>query len=74
MSLDALVEDIRVDCEVAAKSLEREGYRKYANEGEGRRWLEDFGWVKRDEKTGQVLYVDDEGKETGAPFTIEERS
>ncbi|KAL1970187.1 hypothetical protein VTN77DRAFT_6592 [Rasamsonia byssochlamydoides] len=51
VSLEALVEDIRVDCEVARKSLEREGYRVYLaeNEDEGdenvkeqREWLRSF--------------------------------
>jgi riboflavin kinase len=54
VSLEALVEDIRVDCEVARKSLERPAYQRYLleeennindEEGEARRertWLRSF--------------------------------
>lgn len=57
VSLDALVEDIRVDCEVARASLQREAYRVYLDDdddegdesGDGdkrvrgeRRWLRRF--------------------------------
>lgn len=35
VSLDALVEDIRVDCEVARQSLRRKAYARYLGEGEG---------------------------------------
>jgi riboflavin kinase len=34
VSLEALVEDIRVDCEVARKSLERPAYQRYLREEE----------------------------------------
>lgn len=54
VSLEALVEDIRVDCEVARESLRRGAYLCYLQEGEGdsegnsevrevRRWLTTFG-------------------------------
>ena len=52
VSLEALVEDIRVDCEVARESLRRRAYVCYLAEGEGedsegvtevRRWLTTFG-------------------------------
>lgn len=50
VSLEALVEDIRVDCEVARQSLMREAYRCYLGEEgtlaakveEERRWLVEF--------------------------------
>ncbi|KAL1982990.1 hypothetical protein VTN96DRAFT_605 [Rasamsonia emersonii] len=51
VSLEALIEDIRVDCEVARKSLQREAYRVYLDDGdetgdehvrEQRRWLRRF--------------------------------
>ncbi|KAJ5101521.1 hypothetical protein NUU61_003743 [Penicillium alfredii] len=50
ISLEALVEDIRVDCEVARQSLEREAYRRYFSEenpasepaDEDRQWLVRF--------------------------------
>lgn len=54
VSRDALIEDIRLDCEVARKSLQREAYVRYLadgddddeNEGdrvrEERRWLRTF--------------------------------
>lgn len=53
VSLDALVEDIRVDCEVARKSLERPAYRVYLADSDGdgdgdehvreqRRWMRSF--------------------------------
>ena len=35
VSLDALVEDIRVDCEVARQSLRRKAYARYLGEGVG---------------------------------------
>jgi riboflavin kinase len=50
ISLDALVEDIRVDCEVARTSLARKGYTGYLEDGEDvpdpvkeqRNWLRTF--------------------------------
>jgi len=42
---ESLIEDIKTDCDVARKSLEREGYRKVGLEGEGKEWLLDFSWV-----------------------------
>jgi len=48
VSLDALVEDIRVDCEVARESLLRDAYKAYFVDGkeskvsEDRRWLVSF--------------------------------
>lgn len=50
VSLEALVEDIRVDCEVARQSLRRETYIGYLEEGDNdnentkahRRWLKAF--------------------------------
>ncbi|KAK7883554.1 riboflavin kinase [Exophiala xenobiotica] len=41
-SLEALVEDIKVDCEVAERSLQRKAYERYKAEP----WLEDFEWMK----------------------------
>jgi riboflavin kinase len=51
VSLEALVEDIRVDCEVARKSLEREAYQRYLLDeerdeddevGREKKWLRTF--------------------------------
>ncbi|KAJ5585412.1 Riboflavin kinase [Penicillium hispanicum] len=50
VSMDALIEDIRVDCEVARQSLLREAYQRYlvddgkapATVNEYRKWLESF--------------------------------
>jgi len=41
-SLEALVEDIKVDCEVAQRSLQREAYERFKAET----WLKDFEWMK----------------------------
>ncbi|KIW10783.1 hypothetical protein PV08_10082 [Exophiala spinifera] len=41
-SLEALVEDIKTDCEVARRSLQREAYEKF----KGDPWLQDFEWMK----------------------------
>ncbi|KAL3471690.1 riboflavin kinase-domain-containing protein [Aspergillus californicus] len=49
VSVDALVEDIRVDCEVARKSLLREAYRAYLDEGDqegGEKVSGERGWLK----------------------------
>lgn len=47
-SLEALVSDIRVDCEVAGRSLRRAGYVGLVEEGKGTwgQWLRDFEWVE----------------------------
>ncbi|KAL6249260.1 riboflavin kinase [Rhinocladiella similis] len=41
-SLEALVDDIKTDCDVARRSLERDAYEKYKDEP----WLKDFEWMK----------------------------
>lgn len=56
VSLEALVKDIRIDCEVAERSLKREAYVRFkdvAEKGEGgegvdedARWLTRFEWVE----------------------------
>jgi riboflavin kinase len=50
VSVEALVEDIRVDCEVARASLLREGYRVYLDgDGEGSEKEEvrrEIGWLR----------------------------
>jgi riboflavin kinase len=60
VSLDALVKDIKIDCDVAARSLERESYQRFAavaDQARGdpagdepastaaSRWLAEFDWV-----------------------------
>jgi riboflavin kinase len=45
VSLEALVDDIRIDCEVARRSLEREAYARYKEDGEWKAWLTDFKWM-----------------------------
>ncbi|PGH19031.1 hypothetical protein AJ79_00065 [Helicocarpus griseus UAMH5409] len=48
VSLDALVEDIRVDCEVARRSLEREGYLRYLRGWEGDDEVKEArGWLRK---------------------------
>lgn len=42
-SLEALIDDIQFDCEVAKRSLSRPTYDKYRNE----EWLRDFSWVDK---------------------------
>ena len=44
-SLEALVDDIHFDCEVARRSLSRESY--LAAKKEYHSWLEDFEWVNK---------------------------
>ncbi|KIW30005.1 uncharacterized protein PV07_05786 [Cladophialophora immunda] len=45
VSVDALVEDIRVDCAVAARSLERPAYARFRT-GAWEAWLTDFSWME----------------------------
>ena len=45
MSKESLIEDIKTDCDVARRSLEREGYRRVGLE-EGKEWLLNFSWVE----------------------------
>jgi riboflavin kinase len=53
VSLDALIEDIRIDCEVARQSLLRDAYQRYivddgkasAQVNEDRKWLVTFEGV-----------------------------
>lgn len=35
-----MVKDIKIDCDVARRSLERDGYQKFREE----KWLKEFGW------------------------------
>jgi len=41
-----LVEDIKIDCDVARRSLERDAYVSF-KEGECKKWLTDFGWMEQ---------------------------
>ncbi|KPI40086.1 Riboflavin kinase [Cyphellophora attinorum] len=44
-SLEALISDIKTDCDVARRSLEREGYQEVIGQGkEDGKWLRDFTW------------------------------
>jgi riboflavin kinase len=45
VSKESLIEDIKTDCDVARRSLEREGYRRVGLEGE-KEWLLNFSWVE----------------------------
>lgn len=45
-SLEALVEDIKIDCEVAGRSLGRAKYQDFRG-GEWGGWLRGFEWVER---------------------------
>jgi riboflavin kinase len=48
VSLEALVDDIRTDCDVATRSLlERDAYARFKNDP----WLREFGWMKDEKKT-----------------------
>ena len=42
-SLEALIDDIKTDCAVARKSLDREAYQKLQND----EWLKDFEWAAK---------------------------
>ncbi|KAJ9605258.1 riboflavin kinase [Cladophialophora chaetospira] len=46
VSLEALVEDIKIDCDVARRSLERTAYTKFKDEGEWSQWLKNFTWME----------------------------
>ena len=47
-SLESLVSDIKTDCDVARRSLDREGYRGYALEkAESGAWLRNFEWAEQ---------------------------
>lgn len=50
--LEALVKDIRTDCEVAKRSLERDGYARWKDQGGEKGWLMDFGWMDGVDKDG----------------------
>lgn len=68
-SLEALVGDIRMDCEVARRSLERRGYLDWKEEGsEAGAWLREFGWmdgVDVGRVEGEVLKGDKDEVVTG---------
>ena len=53
MSKESLIEDIKTDCDVARKSLERLAYRRVGVEGEGREWLQGFSWVESGSGSGR---------------------
>jgi riboflavin kinase len=40
VSKESLIEDIKIDCEVAGRSLDRRAYVGYREEG----WLREFAW------------------------------
>lgn len=47
-SLESLVSDIKTDCDVARRSLDRDGYRGYAlDKGESGKWLRNFEWAEQ---------------------------
>ena len=67
-SLEALVDDIKTDCDVARQSLERAAYQEYRNDD----WLKQFDWVKsvdvskvEEEVTGAGAEGGSEGKNDG---------
>ena len=45
-SLEALVDDIKTDCEVARRSLERKGYLEWKEDDKEGGWLREFGWIE----------------------------
>jgi riboflavin kinase len=59
VSKESLIEDIKTDCDVARKSLERESYRRVGLEGEGKEWLLNFSWA----------YTESRGEEGGEAHT-----
>ena len=61
VSKESLIEDIKEDCEVARRSLQRSAYEKY----EGDTWLREFGWkdeVDVEKMEREVLNKDGEAK------------
>ncbi|KAH0841527.1 hypothetical protein AYO21_01230 [Fonsecaea monophora] len=65
VSLDALVEDIHVDCAVAARSLERPAYQAFRQAG-WESWLTDFSWMdKVDAKEVERVVLGQDGKGQG---------
>lgn len=46
VSLEALIEDIKIDCDVARRSLEREAYVKFKEEPVWKKELTDFSWME----------------------------
>lgn len=61
VSKESLVEDIREDCEVARRSLERSAYERYKDDA----WLREFEWkdnVDVDKVEREVLNKDAEAK------------
>ncbi len=77
-SLEALVDDIKTDCEVARRSLERKGYLRWmgigedGGEGEAAKaaiWLRQFGWMEEvdvEGVEGEVLKGDKNGGGEGS--------
>jgi riboflavin kinase len=60
VSVEALVGDIRIDCDVAKRSLQRDGYARWERE-EG--WLREFAWrdgVDAEQTEKEVLKKDGE--------------
>ena len=45
MSKESLIDDIKVDCDVARRSLDRSGWKVETGEG-WQGWLADFGWAE----------------------------
>ena len=45
VSVEKLIEDISIDCEVARRSLDRAAYRSLRSE----KWLQDFSWADGDQ-------------------------
>ena len=70
-SLDALVEDIKTDCDVARASLDRIAYQKYKAE----QWLKEFEWVDSVdvEKIERETVGDGEPKNAGDGNVIGEK-
>jgi riboflavin kinase len=61
VSKESLVEDIKIDCDVARRSLERNAYQKYQEEA----WLRDFTWkdsIDVEKVEREVLNKDGEAK------------
>ena len=47
VSVESLIEDIKIDCDVARRSLERAGYAKFKEDGAEKKWLTDFTWMDK---------------------------
>lgn len=61
VSKESLIDDIKLDCDVARRSMERSAYQKYKDDA----WLKEFGWkdqVDVEKVEREVLKKDGEAR------------